>query len=103
MIYKAYIDEPNKNKICIQPKYIKIKSLGDYRAWDDGTVAKSCEIYRYPPRLHYYDGDVYSLIYIFLKRLGVESIELKQLIMNLMFIAIWRMALMDIQVFYIFF
>ena len=63
MIYKSYIDEPNKNKICIQPKYIKIKNFEDYRAWEDGTVAGSCEIYRYPPRFYYYNGDVGSGVY----------------------------------------
>ena len=42
---------------------------------------------------------LFLFLYI-IKRLGVESIELKQPIMNLMFIATWKQALMDMQVFY---
>lgn len=45
---------------------LKIQNFGEYRAWEDGTFAKSCEFYRYPPRFYNYDGAVYSL-YIYHK------------------------------------
>ena len=46
--------------------------------------------------------DIHLAFIITMVMLEVEFIELKQLIMNLMFIAIWKLALMDIQVFYVY-
>ena len=51
-------DEPNKYKICVKTNYIKIKSFGDYKGWEDGTLTNICEKYKYPHRHYYYDGDV---------------------------------------------
>ena len=31
---------------------------GDFKGWEDGTFASTCELYRYPPRFYYYMGDV---------------------------------------------
>ena len=44
----------------MKPQYKIVKLFDDYKAWDDGTFAVSCELYRYPPRFYYYEGlDVY--------------------------------------------
>ena len=37
---------------------IKIQNFGEYRGWEDGTLAPSCEQYRYPPRFYAYEGAV---------------------------------------------
>ena len=57
IIFYVNLDEPNKLKICINPLYIKVKAFDDYKGWEDGTYAVSCERYKYPPRFYYYEGD----------------------------------------------
>ena len=38
-----------------------MKAFDDYKGWEDGTYAVSCEHYKYPPRFYYYEGnDVYN-------------------------------------------
>ena len=38
-----YLDEANENKLCVKPKYKIVKLFDDYKGWDDGTFAISCE------------------------------------------------------------
>ena len=41
----------------------QIKNFGAYRGWEDGTFAKSCEEYRYPPRFYNYEGSDVKFFY----------------------------------------
>ena len=63
MLYKFYL--------FLDTTRITIADFGQYHGWSDGTFASSCEIYRYPPRLYYYEGnvvlDIYYIFIIFLK------------------------------------
>ena len=42
----------------MQINYKTIKDFGDYKGWDDATFAGTCQLYRYPKRFYYYNGDV---------------------------------------------
>ena len=37
------LDEPNILKICVKTNYKIVKLFDDYKGWDDGTFAISCE------------------------------------------------------------
>ena len=75
-----------------------VKAFDDYKGWEDGTYAASCEKYRYPARFYYYEGDDVTIFVIIYLRLEVVFIDCKLLIILLMLTAIWRKTITDIQV-----